>query len=431
MAGQLLLALTIMVGLHEFGHLWAAKAFGMRVEKYYIGFPPKIIGKKFGETEYALGAIPLGGFVKISGMIDESLDTKSMSSEPEPWEFRAKPAWQRLIVMLGGIIMNVATGILVFVVLAKMNGDPYIPKSEIVKHGIEAGELGKKMGLQTGDVILDINGEDYDRFSDLVSPDVLLGSNAFYTIQRSSEQLRINLPSNLLEEMADDRERLSFIQPRLPFEVGLVSRNPGLDAGLTAGDKITGLNGTPVTYFDELKSGLDTLASQPITLQVSRNGQKMELKMDLSEEGTIGFAVASQLNFIKNPLSLAQALTQGTQRAFGVVYYNIVGFGKMFSGEVDARKSLSGPIGIARFFGGQWDWMNFWRLIGLLSMVLAFMNLLPIPALDGGHVMFISYEIISGRKPGEKFLENAQKVGMVILLALMVFVIGNDIIKLF
>lgn len=430
MTVQLLLGLSILVGVHELGHLLAAKAFGMRVEKYSIGFPPKIWGKKFGETEYSIGAIPLGGFVKITGMIDESLDTKSLSAEPEPYEFRAKPAWQRLIVMLGGIIVNVITGIFIFIILVYSNGEYYLTKEALNKHGIAAYDLGQQLGLQTGDRIININGQDYKTYSELRSPDVLLGTNGYYTVERDGQQVRIDIPNDFIDKFSD--KNTAFFDPRSPFEVGKVVKGSNAEkGGLQAGDRFVAINGSEFTYFDEFSAALDTLASQQITATVLRDGEKKQLDFQVTEEGTLGFAPDLLLDYAHRDFTITEAIAEGTKDAFGVVFYNVKAFGKMFSGDVSPSKSLSGPIGIAQFFGGTWDWTNFWRITGLLSMVLAFMNLLPIPALDGGHVMFLTWEIVTGRKPSDRFLENAQKVGMVLLLVLMSYAIFNDVYKLF
>ncbi|MEQ8681716.1 MAG: RIP metalloprotease RseP [Cyclobacteriaceae bacterium] len=438
MAAQLLLGLSILVGLHELGHLLAAKAFGMRVEKYSIGFPPKIWGKKFGETEYSIGAIPLGGFVKISGMIDESLDTKSMNEEPEPWEFRAKPAWQRLIVMMGGIIVNVITGIVIFIALLYINGESYITKAELNKHGIEANNLARQIGLQTGDRIVDISGQDYETFSDLFSPDVILGSNVYYTVLRDGEYLKVDIPSDFLDKLSDKRgER--FMDYRAPFEVGQVlAGSNAADGGLQPGDKFITVNGDSIFYYDEFKDKMEALRGQEFTALVTRpmDGaenqmtapQQLTLKVD--EDGLLGFQAHKIIDYSTRQFGLGVSVVKGTNEAFGIVWQNIRGFGLIFSGQVSASKSLSGPIGIAQFFGGTWDWNHFWRITGLLSMVLAFMNFLPIPALDGGHVAFLTWEIVSGRKPSDRFLENAQKVGMVLLLGLMSYAIFNDVYKL-
>lgn len=432
MVGQLLLGLSILVGVHEWGHLIAAKSFGMRVEKYSIGFPPKIWGKQIGETEYSIGAIPLGGFVKISGMIDESLDTKTLSEEPEPWEFRAKPAWQRLIVMMGGIIVNVISGILIFIVLALVNGETFLPKEELNKHGIVAYDLGAQLGFETGDKVLSINGQDFDRFSDIMSPDLLLGNDNYYIVERDGKEVKIEMPNDFIDKVADKKQREAVIGFRWKFTVASVAKESNAEkAGIISGDRFLSVNGVSTTYFDEFSAVLDSSRGQSVAAIVDRNGERINMDIAVTDGGTIGFYPEREWNPTTRSFGFMEAVGEGTYNAFAVVWLNIKGFKKMISGDVDVRKSLSGPIRIATFFGGTWDWNNFWRIVGLLSMVLAFMNFLPIPALDGGHVMFLTWEIVTGRKPSDRFLENAQKVGMVILLSLMAFVIINDTLSLF
>lgn len=430
MAGQLILGLSILVGLHEWGHMAAAKMFGMRVEKYFIGFPPKIFSIQKGETEYGIGAIPLGGFVKISGMIDESMDTEAMNKEPQPWEFRSKPAWQRLIVMLGGIIVNVIVGVFIFIVIAYHEGDKFLSSTEVNKYGIVAGNLAQEIGLRTGDKIVKVNGKPFANFNDVVSSDVFLGSNSSYTVNRNGKEVDIDIPNNFIEKLSDPEEKGNFIRPLEPFKIGeLVPASPAEKAGLETGDKVVSINGKPVRFFHEMQAELQQLKGKQASLVVERGAAQKTLAVDVAPEGTIGFYPESLLNYTAVNYTLGEAVSVGTQDAFAVVYNNIKGFGKIFRGEVSASKALSGPIGIARMFGGVWDWSRFWYLTGLLSMVLAFMNALPIPALDGGHAVILSYEIISGRKPSDRFLENAQKVGMVLLLGLMAFAIFNDVWK--
>jgi len=429
MVGQLILGLSILVGLHEWGHLITAKMFGMRVEKYFIGFPPKIWSIQRGETEYGFGAVPLGGFVKISGMVDESLDTKNLTAEPEPWEFRAKPAWQRLIVMLGGIIVNVITGIIIFVAITYSEGYDYIATKD-VKYGIVAHKLGQEIGLRTGDKIVAINGKPFDDFAEVRK--VFLESNSYYTVERNGEKVDIYVPNNFIEKISDKKNAGEFIDPIYPFSIREVT--PGMPAsksGLLAGDKIVKVNNQPIQFYHEIRDALSNLKNKKAVLEIDRKGKIVTLNVDVPEEGKIGFAPELGLKTTHIDYSFGESIAIGTQKAFSVVTDNIRGFGKIFRGEVSASKALSGPIGIAQMFGGIWDWGRFWFLTGLLSMVLAFMNILPIPALDGGHSVLLIYEMVTGHKPSDKFLEAAQKVGMVILLGLMVFAFGNDIFKLF
>lgn len=432
MVGQLLLGLSILVGLHELGHLLAAKMFGMRVEKFSIGFPPKIAGFQWGETEYSIGAIPLGGFVKISGMIDESVDTEQMAGEPQPWEFRSKPAWQRLIVMLAGIIVNVVTGIIIFVVLVYQNGETFYSRDQVIQNGIVAYEYGEMIGFQTGDKVLDINGQPYQGINELTSGSALLSENGYYTVDRNGEQIKISIPRGFINTFNSEESFSKFVQIRFPFEVGAVEPGTGAEsAGIETGDKILAVNNQPIQYFDEMQSALEPLMGK--TAQVVRQGKAGIDTLSIpvmTDEARIGIGVQALIEPTRRQYEFGEAIVKGTTRAFTVVIVNAKALGKIFTGEVSA-KNVSGPVGMAKIYGDRWDWLKFWGITGMISMILAFMNLLPIPALDGGHVVFLLYEMISGRTPSDAFLENAQKVGMVILLALMVFAIGNDILKLF
>lgn len=431
MVAQLILGLSILVGLHELGHLLTAKMFGMRVEKFSIGFPPKIFGFKWGETEYSIGAVPLGGFVKISGMVDESMDTEQLSSEPQPWEFRSKPAWQRLIVMLGGIIVNVITGVLIFVALVYQRGETYFSRDQVVENGIVAYDIAKGIGFQTGDKVLDINGQPYVSLSDLSSGEALLSSGGFYTVERNGETIQIEIPRGFINSFSKQESMGNFLGIRFPFTVGEVSKDgSAAKVGLQAGDKIIAVNGQPIQYFDELQGALAATKGKEAAILIEREGEKLEKMTPVSAEGTIGIQVNSLLEPVVRKYSIGESISKGTERAFSVVFVNAKALGKMFTGEV-SPKNVGSLISMAKTYGPTWDWVKFWTITGLISMILAFMNLLPIPALDGGHVMFLLYEMVSGQAPSDKFLENAQKVGMVLLLALMVFAIGNDILKIF
>jgi len=431
MVAQLLLGLSILVGLHELGHLLAAKMFGMRVEKFSIGFPPKIIGFQWKETEYSIGAIPLGGFVKISGMVDESLDAEQMSAEPQPWEFRSKPAWQRLVVMLGGVIVNVITGIIIFVFLVYSRGETYFSRDQVIEHGIVAYDIGQQIGFQDGDKILDINGVPYESLNDLSGGNALLSSDGYYTIVRDGERMKINIPRGFINSFSNEENMSNFISIRFPFTILEVNpKGTAVKAGIQKGDKIISVNDQPIHYFNELQAALGEHKGELVDLTLVRDQQEIITSLDVMEDGTIGIAADNLIEPVRKKYTFAQSIPIGAERAFSVVIINARAMGKMFTGEV-STKNVSGPIGIAKIYGSTWDWTKFWSITGLISMILAFMNLLPIPALDGGHVMFLLYEMVSGRSPSDRFLENSQKIGMVLLLAIMVFAIGNDILKLF
>ncbi len=450
MAGQLILGLSILVTLHEFGHFITAKWFKMRVDKFYLFFDflfpiPTVLNfalfkKKVGDTEYGLGWFPLGGYVSIAGMIDETQDAATLAKEPEPWEFRAKPAYQRLIVMLGGVIVNVITGVVIFIALTFSNGNNFISKEELNKNGIVALELGKQIGLKTGDKVVKVNGADYKSLADLRTSDVLLGENSSYTVLRDGQEIVVKIPSNFIEKLSD--KKAAFIEPMAAFKVAEVAAPeepgsqdgellPAFSAGLKAGDYITAVNGQPIHFYHEIKEVLAKEAGKAIRLAISRQGQSDTLSMVVSKSGQIGFIPELLIKTSHEDYTFAQSLSIGTGRAFSVISDNIRGFKKIATGDVSASKALSGPIGIAQMFGGVWDWTRFWMLTGLLSMALAFMNILPIPALDGGHAIFLIYEMITGKPASEKVLERAQQVGMIILLALMAYTFGNDLFKAF
>jgi regulator of sigma E protease len=443
MLAQLLLSLSFLVAVHEFGHLLAAKYFGMRVEQFSIGFPPKIFSFKKGETEYALSAIPLGGYVKISGMIDESLDTEAMKLPPQPWEFRAKPAWQRLIVMLGGIVVNVIVGVLIFIGITYVYGDSYILKDAVNESGgYVVGPVGETLGLKTGDKIIKINGQDFEYFEDILKPATLLSTNGSYTVDRNGQIIEIPIPADFIQKFNKKSSAGSFVFPRMAPVVGEIEKGSVAEKILKPGDQILEINGEPIVFHDEVTTKVkamkaDSLSgrSDSLTLKISRAGSILTFKEYFRDKKIIGinFDPTSFLARAEKTITygFVESIPRGTERAFATLAVQVKAFGRVITGALSPKESLSGPIGIMQAFGNEWDWSRFWSLTGVLSLVLAFMNLLPIPALDGGHVMFLSYEIISRRKPSDKFLENAQKVGMVFLLALMVFIFANDIIKLF
>lgn len=441
MVGQLILGLSILVILHEFGHFLAARAFGIKVEKFYLFFDAwgiSLVKFNYKGVEYGIGWLPLGGYVKIAGMIDESMDTEQLAGPPQPWEFRSKPAWQRLIVMLGGITVNIILGIFIFWILTIRYGENYIPNSEI-KYGIVPGKIGLKIGLEPGDQITAINGQPVVRFEELTSTKVILG-NTDLTVQRNQQTLHIKVPGNLINDLSDAGGVDQFISriPRSKFSIdSIFSNSYAQKAGLLKGDSITAVNGVKIQFFDQLQTELQKYASKQAVLDVKRNNVVKQFTTDVNKDGLLGTAdgkpgIGAKFDEPKEKTitySFFGSLPIGANKAIGTFTDNAKGLGKVFRGEVKFNKAVSGPVAIATMFGTHIDWVRFWSLVGFLSMVLALTNLLPIPALDGGHALFLIIEMIKGKPLSDKFLERAQIVGFVILITLMVFVFGNDIVK--
>lgn len=463
MTAQLLLSLSILIVVHEWGHFITARMFKIKVEKFYLFFDflfPlanvlnfSLIKYKKGDTEYGVGWFPLGGYVKIAGMVDESMDKEQMNAPAQPWEFRSKPAWQRLIVMLGGIIVNVIVGVAIFVCITYIVGDEYIPKDYANTHGgIEAMEYAKKIGLQTGDQIVNINGKDFTDFGEIVDPDKLLAKDAYYTVRRNGQEVKVPIPANFIENFNKKESAAKFVHVRYPAVIGEVPEEIPVSKdekvvplskkiNLQPGDRIVEIDGQPVMYYDEVSAALKKYKKDSVNIannndsvnfKIQRGSQVLSYREPLVA-GIIGFKPMdipdSLVAHVK--YGLGEAVGLGTNRAFNIIFVQLKAFGKIFRREISLGNSLSGPVGMAQAYGPKWDWHRFWYMTGLLSMVLAFMNLLPIPALDGGYVVFLLYEMISGRAPSEKFFENSLKVGMFLLLVLMVFAFYNDITKIF
>lgn len=432
MTAQLLLGLSILVVLHEWGHFIAARTFGMRVEKFFLFFDAwniKLFKYKKGETEYGVGWLPLGGYVKISGMIDESMDKEALEKPAESWEFRSKPAWQRLIVMLGGVTVNVLLGMLIFSLITFGYGEKYLPADQL-KYGIVSLDLGQQIGLETGDKILSINGEKVERYSDLLASKAYLGSDVVLNVERNGIMVDLPVPADFIVQLSKSKLN-NFIDIRQTFYIKEVLPNSNAaKAGLERDDAITAVNSKNIKFFDQFKDELQAVKGKEIELTINRSSSELTLTALVDENGRLGFQPGfKDLEYVTNKFGLIESFVIGSSKAWELLFLNLRGFGKIFSGEISFSDSVAGPIGIATIYGGIWDWQKFWFITGILSMVLAFMNILPIPALDGGHVIFLSIEAITGAKFSDKFMERAQMVGMVILLSLMVFVIGNDIWK--
>jgi len=436
MVGQLILGLSILVILHELGHFVAARAFGIKVEKFYLFFDAwgfSLFKFNYKGVEYGIGWLPLGGYVKIAGMIDESMDTEQLAGPPQPWEFRSKPAWQRLIVMLGGIFVNVVLGVFIFWMLTARFGDTYIANSS-AKYGIVPGIIGKKMGLEAGDKIIAVNGKPVDRFEDLTKPKVLL-DHTVLTVERGGNTLNLTVPANIINDVSDygkdGVEQFINSLPRTTFAVDSVApKSFAQKAGLVKGDSIVAVNNTKIQFFDQLQSELQANKNKVVTLTVRRDHQTKLLATNVTGEGKIGIALLYDLPKEKTiNYGFFGSLPKGADKAWGTFATNAKAIGKVFKGEAKFNKVVGGPVAIATMFGSQIDWVHFWTLVGFLSMVLAFTNLLPVPALDGGHAVFLIIEMIKGKPLSDKFLERAQIVGFVLLISLMVFVFGNDIVK--
>jgi regulator of sigma E protease len=431
MGAQLMLALMILVTLHELGHYLAARAFGIRVEKFYLFFDAwgfKFFSFRKGDTEYGIGWLPLGGYVKIAGMVDESLDKEAMKQPPQPWEFRSKPAWQRLIVMVGGVTMNTILGILIYTfVLLHYNKD-YLP-NENIYDGVYAYNLGTSVGLQNNDRITEINGKPFTRFEDLLSTRVLFGADL--TVIRDGKTINVTVPDSFYRQTMKFGPG-NFISPyQGSLKIDTVFPGmPAITAGLRKGDRIYGLNGERIFSNETFKDRVRANKGQPISLKVLRNKDTLSIQPVVTDTGTIGVLPLSDMgNYEKVPYTIGSAISFGTSDAFEAVTSNVKGIKQIFKGKEKASDSLQGPIGIATIFGGTWIWARFWTLTGLLSMVLALINMLPVPALDGGHVLFLLIESVTRKRFSDAFMEKAQVAGMIILLSLTVFVMGNDIWK--
>ena len=432
MVAQLILGLSILVLLHELGHFLAARAFGIKVEKFYLFFDAwgfKLFKYKKGDTEYGIGWLPLGGYVKIAGMIDESMDKEALKQPIQPWEFRAKPAWQRLIVMVGGVTVNLILGFVLFTIIILAFEKEYVPNSAM-KNGIYAYELGRKAGFETGDKIVAINGDKVVRFKDATSVMMILGSTV--TVERNGQTKDITIDSKFYSEFKASKNKKLFEPLITEYAIDSILPNKNAEnSGVKIGDIPIKINDSiNIDCGNVFTEKINSFKNQNVSLTLLRNKDTLNLNVKTDSNGQIGIAI-NYPKFDKVKYTFAQAIYYGCKDAKDMLMMNIKGMGKIFSGQEKATESLSGPIGIAQIYGGVWDWGKFWFITGLLSLVLAFMNILPIPALDGGHVVFLLIEAITGKKFSDKFMENVQMVGMVIILALMAFAFGVDIFKLF
>lgn len=422
---QFILIISILVILHELGHFIPAKYFKTKVEKFYLFFDVKfsLFKKKIGETEYGIGWLPLGGYVKIAGMIDESMDTEQMKEEPKPWEFRSKPAWQRLIIMLGGVTVNFFLAWIIYTMLLFNNGDTYIP-ADSLKYGIQVDSIGQQLGLRTGDKILAVDGKKTKKFSNAVLQ-IILGDEI--TVNRDGKEMTVPLSDEGKASVFEAQGR-NFITYRKKAVIdSVIPESAAKKAGIKADDQIVGVDGKQVDYWDEFTDVIQSSSDVGLNLEILRNGKKENILITVPEEGKIGVYPSVEDLRVTDNYTFSGAIPAGFTRTIQVLTDQIRQFKVIFNTKTGAYKQVKGPIGIVEMMSPTWDWTFFWSFMAMFSVWLAFLNILPIPALDGGHVMFLLYEMISGRKPSEKVLETGQIIGFVILMGLMVVIFGNDI----
>lgn len=433
---QFLLSLSILVIIHEMGHFFFAKLFKTRVEKFYLFFDAWFALFKFrkGETEYGVGWLPLGGYVKISGMIDESMDREQMKQPPKPWEFRSKPSWQRLLIMTGGVLFNFILAMLIYVSILFAWGETYLP-TENVKYGIVTDSVGLSMGLRNGDKILSVDNQYIDDFFQITT-DIVLNDRKSIQVERSGEKINIEIPESYIPQMLKGNGRIEPRTPFGPFEIASFGKSsPAEAAGVRQGDELIAVDSIRFEYFDEFQAYLKENKERMVMLTLQRNSETVNVPVQPTQAGIIGVARATdalseifELKTLK--YGFFESIPAGIQKGFKTIADYLKQFKLLFSKDTKAYESLGGFITIGNIFPGVWDWQSFWTLTAFLSIILAVMNILPIPALDGGHVLFLLYEVITGRKPSDKFLEYAQIAGMVILISLLVLANGNDILRL-
>lgn len=435
---QFFLSLSILVVLHELGHFSTAKWFKTRVEKFYLFFNPgfALFKKQIGETEYGVGWLPLGGYVKIAGMIDESFDTDQMKQEPQPWEFRSKPAWQRLIIMVGGVFVNVVLGIFLYAMIFFVWGETFI-KPDQLKDGVAVTELAQELGLRDGDMVLKVGKKDFDKFNaGIIKKELIINGAENILVRRDGSNHIINVSPEAISKLTQyEHSKDELISPRFPYVLGaVVEDRPAALAGMKVGDRIVSVNGEPTPYVHQVSKALGEAGENGMITMVVQRGSQM-LTKDLSkEEGRIWVqakGLDSYVEFSKEKYSIGRAIPAGWNKAWGFVGDQVKAFGQMFSGKIKAKDSLGSFITIGKMFGPTWDWERFWSMTASLSLLLGFMNLLPIPALDGGYVMFLLFESITGVKVPDSIMEKATMAGFFLLIILMIYAMGLDISRLF
>jgi len=434
-AAQFILSFSILVILHELGHFLPARWFGCRVDKFYLFFDPwfSLWKKKKGDTEYGLGWIPFGGYVKIAGMIDESMDKEQMKQPPQPWEFRSKPAWQRLIILLGGIVVNVILAIVIFIGITWFYGEQQLPVKNI-KYGLHTDSLVRSIGMQEGDNLVAIDNQPLTYFGSFEA-DIIFKKPKTIQVQRGDSTVSLSIPDGFAKQVMAHRRSGSLLSLRFPIIIDSVSKEAVFTADrLMKNDTLIAFNGNPTQFFHQLAPLKERYKDSIVQLTVLRGADTVNVRALVSSKGAIGFNPVQPLTLmptITTRYTFLQSIPIGFNHTWETLGRYITGIKQMFTGEANVKDSLGSVISIGNTFPGQWDWERFWTLTAIFSIVLAFMNVLPIPALDGGHALFTLYEMITGRKPGDKFMEYAQIAGFVLLMSLMAYALGLDVWRIF
>lgn len=429
-AGQLILSLSILIVLHEFGHYLPARWFKTRIEKFYLFFDPgfSLFKKKIGDTEWGIGWLPLGGYVKISGMIDESMDTKQLEKPAEPWEFRSKPAWQRLIIMTGGVTVNLIVGFLIYMMVLWVWGREYV-SMEATPYGVHVQDELKKYGFQEGDRIISLEGEAVQDLREVNIGILLRGKRTVEVEHLNGQRQSIKLPEDI-DYTLFQKDAFPAFSMRSHFSVDSVfAETPAAKAGLMSGDSIMTVNGESVVFFEDFARTMRANLGSTIELNVWRNGQELTLNPLVDSLGKIGFSAQQRIETTKVDYTVGEAMISGFSFGYWTLHDYVAQMKFIFTSK--GASSLGGFGAIGSMFSPTWNWQSFWMNTAFISIVLAFMNILPIPALDGGHVMFLLYEMVTGREPHRKVLEYAQMIGIILLLGLLLYANGNDVFKYF
>lgn len=425
---QFICSFTMLVLVHELGHLMFGKLFGVRVEEFRIFFGKPWIKWRWGETEYGIGWLPFGGYAKLAGMVDESMDTKNLASEPQPWEFRSKPAWQRLIIILGGVMMNVVMAFGIYVGTSLAWGDRYISNSEM-PYGYVYSDYAKQLGFEDGDKIISIGGEPIEDYAKIMTS-LLIESDKTTIVERDGERVTIEIPVQSVMELS---EQTDFLAPRVPFEVASVVEGMGAqEAGIEVGERVIRVNGEPMSYYDQVAPALAAAKGDSVMLTLLDGCLARDVMVAVNGEGQIGVGLSSESIPVRiRTYNFWQAIPRGGERVVEEMGDYWKQLKMIVQPKTEMYKALGGPISIGGIFPNEWNWQNFWKITALLSVILAVMNVLPIPALDGGHALFILIEMITGRRPSDKVLIVAQAIGMGLLFLLMFYATFNDIARLF